>query len=68
MKRIIATITLAAALASGTTGCAHKQLTNDQVGRYAVTGGTVVLLVGLLVAGVAKGREAPATTNALPPQ
>ena len=67
MKRIIATITLAAALTSGA-GCAHKQLTNDQVGRYAVTGGTVVLLVGLLVAGVAKGREAPATTNALPPQ
>ena len=60
MKRIIAIVTLAAALASGT-GCAHKQLTNDQVAKYAVTGGTVVLLIGLLVAGAAQERQAQTT-------
>jgi len=63
MKRFIALVSLSAALA--TTGCAHKQLTNAQVAKYAVTGGTSVVLVGLWL--LAGARQPTTPTNALPP-
>lgn len=46
MKRVLALVTLAA-LAVGPTGCAHKQLSNQQVAKYTVTGGAAVLAVGV---------------------
>ncbi|HEX5060805.1 MAG TPA: hypothetical protein VFV99_15660 [Kofleriaceae bacterium] len=62
MKRLIAFVSLSAALA--TTGCAHKQLTNEQVAKYAVTGASAVGLVVLFIAsGVAKQNAGPTSAN-----
>ena len=65
MKRLIALITLTAALSSS--GCAHKQLTNEQVAKYAVTGGTVVVLTGLWLFAAKEGQPVR-SQNAQPPQ
>lgn len=64
MKRSISLVALVA-LAVGTTGCAHKQLTNQQVAKYAVTGGTVIVLTGLWLFAAKEGQ--PVQQNALPP-
>jgi len=66
MKRILALISLSAALATTSAGCAHKQLTNEQVAKYAVTGGTVVVLTGVLLFAAKEGQ--PVRNNAQPPQ
>jgi hypothetical protein len=61
MRRFIALVSLCAALA--TTGCAHKQLTNQQAAKYAVVGGTAVLAVGLtLYFGYRQTVDPPADT------
>ena len=49
MKRLIALVSLTAALA--TTGCGHKQLTNAQVAKYSIgVGGFVLLMAASMVA------------------
>jgi hypothetical protein len=43
-------LVLALLLAFGSTGCAHKQMTNRQVAKAAVYGGAVVVFLAVAVA------------------
>ena len=65
MKRLIALISITAALA--TTGCVHKQTTKADAIRGAAYTGALVIVVGMAIAHAMEPRTTP-TTAALPPQ
>lgn len=49
MKRLIAIAALSSALGIGTTACAHRQLTNQQLARKTVEVTAVVGAVALMI-------------------
>jgi hypothetical protein len=56
VKRLIAIAALSSALGVGTTACAHKQLTNEQLARKTVT---VTAVVGLVVLTLVAANSGP---------
>ena len=53
MKRLISSVALSIAL--GTSGCAHQQLTNEQLARKTVKVVGIVGLIALMAMGVQRG-------------
>ena len=64
MKRLIALITLTAALSSS--GCVHKQTTNADAIRGAAYGGAIVVILGMAIAHAVEQRNTNETAQ--PPQ
>ena len=56
MKRLIAIAALSSALGIGTTACAHKQLTNEQLARKTLT---VTAVVGAVVLTILAAQPRP---------
>ena len=54
MKALVACIALSTCLAIGTTACAHRQLTNQQVARTAIP---VAVVIGVVLVAAAYDRN-----------
>jgi len=54
MKTLLAYLALSTSLAIGTTACAHKQLTNQQVARTAIP---VAVVIGVVILAATQDRN-----------